>query len=378
MPRRSHRRFRSERATASRWASTAGWRGSTASTPSKAPRASATSPRARCASPCRRRDATMRGRSASAVPRGSARKAVRVSSGLSMPSSRRIAARRSRTSAALPGRAAGSRARQDTMTRASGLTQRRIHGTWIGEVAGDQPVQGGAGVGGLEREPSGAEPVEDRAQGEDVGALVGLPAVDDLGRHVVRRPDHGAGHGHAVVLGEDPGDAEVGQLHRGSPAELGDHDVLGLQVPVDDAGRVGVDQRVRQRDADDRPALRERDPLLVGEGAEGPAVDELGDEPALGGPVPRVVVDLHDPRMGQARHGPGFPGEPGARVGLRGEVGVEHLDRDLAVERGVAAPVDDRHSTGSHLLEELVTVDPANQSTPSGPRRRSPSDRRAL
>ena len=168
------------------------------------------------------------------------------------------------------GRAAGVEGQARDHQAGQRLPQRRIHRTWIGEVAGDQAVQRRAGVGRLEGEPSGAQPVEDGAEGEDVGPLVRLAPVHDLGGHVVRGPDHGAGHGHPVVLGEDPGDAEVGELHRRSPPELADHHVLGLEVPVDDAGGVGVRQRVGEGQPDERPALREGNALLVGEGPQRP------------------------------------------------------------------------------------------------------------
>ncbi len=259
-----------------------------------------------------------------------------------------------------------------------GLAQRRARAAGILEVAGHQSPEGGGGVRGVEGKPSGAEPVEDGPQGEDVGPLVRLASLDDLGRHVVGRADQRSRHRHPVVLGQDPGDPEVGQLHRGALPDLVDHDVLGLQVPVDDAGRVGVDERVGQRHAHERAALRQRDAHLVGEGAKGPAPHELGDEPALVGGVAGVVEDLHDPRMGEPGHRACLPGEASPGLGLGREVGVQDLDRDLAIERGVATTIDDRHSTGSYLLEELVAVDPANQGTPLEMRHLDPMSPGAL
>ena len=188
-----------------------------------------------------------------------------------------------------------------------GLAHRRVHPAWVEEVARDQPPQRGGGIRGLEGEPPGAQPVEDGAEGEDVGALVGLGPLDDLGRHVVGGADQRTGHGHPIVLGQDARDAEVGELHRRAPAQLGNHDVLGLQVPVDDPRGVRVREGIGERHAHQCPALRERDARLVGEGAKRSTVDELGDQPALLGGVARVVEDLHDARVGQASDGAGLP-----------------------------------------------------------------------
>ena len=86
--------------------------------------------------------------------------------------------------------------------------------------------------------------VEHGAERKDVGAMVDGQAAHLLGRHVAERPEHGAGVGLHV------GDA--GFLRRRRRDRLGetevedldvivapDHDVLGLQIAMDDAARVG-------------------------------------------------------------------------------------------------------------------------------------------
>ena len=173
------------------------------------------------------------------------------------------------------------------------------------------------------------------------------------GRHVVGRADQRAGHGHPLVGGEDAGDAEVGQLHRRALALL-DHDVLGLQVAVDDAGGVGVGEGVGQRPADEQADLGIGEADLLGEGPQGLAADELGHQVGLRRAVPGVVVDLDDARVGEAGHGARLPGEAGPALGGLREVRVEQLDRHLAIERGVAAAVDDGHAAAPDLLEQLV------------------------
>ena len=100
---------------------------------------------------------------------------------------------------------------------------------------------------------AGERLVEDQRERVQVGLLADLAAFALLGRHVGERPQHVAGAGQRVLLG-DAGAAEVGQLRRrpGTPrVALGrDEHVLGLDVAVDDAALVGVVERVEQVDAD--------------------------------------------------------------------------------------------------------------------------------
>jgi hypothetical protein len=189
--------------------------------------------------------------------------------------------------------------------------------------------------------------------------------LDDLRRHVVRRPHQRAGHGHALVGGEDPRDAEVGELHRGRLVLVDQH-VLRLEVAVDDAGRVRVRERVGERPSHQHAELGEAEADRGRPGAQRAAAHELGDEVALHRGVAGVVVDLDDGRVGQACHRARLAREAGARVGRRGEVRVQQLHRHLAVERGVAAAVDDRHAAAPHLLEELVPAQhPDHRGAPS-------------
>ena len=109
---------------------------------------------------------------------------------------------------------------------------------------------------------------------EHVGAEVERLALDELGRHVRRRAEELAGDGHALQV-DDLRDAEVHQLEH---AVLADHDVLGLDVAVDDAGGVRVRERAADLDGDQRRDLREGERARGQELLERLAVDELGDD----------------------------------------------------------------------------------------------------
>ena len=111
------------------------------------------------------------------------------------------------------------------------------------------------------------------------------------------------------------------------------------------------------------------------EGAQRPAAHELGDEVALDRRVAGVVVDLDDARVREPGDRARLAGEAGPGLGRGGEVRVEELHRDLAVERGVAAAVHDRHPAAPHLLEELVAAQHPDHRTSSAGRRTGCSGR---
>ena len=103
-----------------------------------------------------------------------------------------------------------------------------------------------------ERPPPRGRFIQNATKGEDVGAVVHRFGLDLLGGHVADGPDDGAlpgpglGRGGSVrglLIRDVPfrefGQPEVQHLRK---AVLGDHDVPGLQVPVDDPGRVGFGQ----------------------------------------------------------------------------------------------------------------------------------------
>src|SRR5205085_7243668 len=74
--------------------------------------------------------------------------------------------------------------------------------------------------------------VKDHAERVDVGARVDGLALHLLWPHVRRRADHAACRGQALLVVDELGDSEVEDLRL---ASVGDEDVVGLDVAVDDA-----------------------------------------------------------------------------------------------------------------------------------------------
>ena len=142
---------------------------------------------------------------------------------------------------------------------------------------------------------AGEELVEQDAAGVDVGTLVDDLAHELLGRHVGRGAHDGAGLGHAA--GFDACDAEIGDL--GLADIVGDHDVGGLDVAMDDAASVaeretGEDLAHEAEGFGDRKAQIAVEHLL-----ERAARDELHDD--VGDLVGLAVVEHSDDiRMGEA------------------------------------------------------------------------------
>ena len=210
-------------------------------------------------------------------------------------------------------------------------------------------------VGAVERHLARQHLEEHRRQGEEIGAGVERLAAHLLRRHVVRRPDDGAGLGEAgravgaEAAGDRPGQAEVEQLH----AVRRQEQVRRLQVAMDEPARV---QRVEgvedlQRDGGgvgrrQRPARHARAERLAGEQLH------RHDQPVVG---LLDLVELADVGMRDAGRGPGFTPQPLARrvVGLA----ANRLQRDSAVEPLVAGRVHDAHAAFADLPFDLVASD---------------------
>ena len=149
--------------------------------------------------------------------------------------------------------------------------------------------------------PPPQENVENRAESEDVGSRVERRHVAALllGRHVPRSAENGARRlgGSAQSLRQPP-------VHHEDLSERADHDVLGLEVAMQDAAVV------RERDRLD-DALKDAEPLGegrlgCGERVETRPFDEFHrvEDPAVG--KPPDVVNGRDAGVLEPRQDPRF------------------------------------------------------------------------
>ena len=228
----------------------------------------------------------------------------------------------------------------------------------LGEAPLDQPAQrsGRAGVhlhdrrglladdrrqglgrrSSLERAFARRHLVEDRAEGELVGPEVERTPARLLGRHVADRSHHHPGarrvggrllHRQLVGLGRDElRQAEVQDL---GVAVLGDHDVLGLQVPVHDPGGVGRGETVADLHGEVEHLLR-RHRARGGQVLERRTLDQFH------GDVDRRVrgtdvVDRQDVGVGKARGRARLPLKAGPAFGVRRELRGKHFHGDVAL-----------------------------------------------
>ena len=73
--------------------------------------------------------------------------------------------------------------------------------------------------------------------------------------------------------------------------------------------------------------------------------------------LPLVLADLverRDVRVRERRRRSGFAKEPLAAIGIAGQLGGHHLDRDGAAETCVAGAIDLAHPAGADPVEDLV------------------------
>ena len=206
-----------------------------------------------------------------------------------------------------------------------------------------QPVEHHQRVVALDRRAPDQERVHRRAQAVHVGPAIELLdlAAGLLGRHELRRAEHGAGGGGAVA--PVPRDAEVHDERPQAAVRAAlDHDVRRLEIAVDDAGAV------RLVDAE-RGAAHHQRLLLVGE-----LVDQLGQRlpvDVLHRDVHATLdladlVDLTHPLVGDPGLGAGLGHHAAGDLGV---VAAHELDRDVALEADVA---DQEHPAHAALAEQ--------------------------
>ena len=184
--------------------------------------------------------------------------------------------------------------------------------------------------------------------------------------HVVRRADRGARAGQVAACGVEPqhdvldlGDPEVQKLHEVClAATSGQEDVVGFDVPVDDAALVGKSQGLAALRRDTDGALHVEWALLVDHLAQIAAFEQLHHN--VGQPVGQVphVHDFHDVFIAEHGRGSGLAIEAHGDLSAMRDVGMQRLQRALPPEQQVLGHVDAAHTTLAELAQHTVaTVD---------------------
>ena len=204
---------------------------------------------------------------------------------------------------------------------------------------------------------------EHRAQGEDVGTGVHVPAQGLLRRHRAGGSDHqalgGQGMAHRPVRGAPLDETEVEHL---DVALVRDHDVLGLDVPVDDAVAVGRGEGLGHHGADARHLGRSQGAGLQ-QVSHRLAAHQLHGQPVLVA-VPLETVDLGDGRVGEARGGEGLATQPLPACG--GElVGEQALEGNAPLELVVDGLVDLAHAPAAEEPDQPIPADTAALPSPA-------------
>ena len=153
-------------------------------------------------------------------------------------------------------------------------------------------------------------------------------------------------------------DAEVHQLDaRQLTVGAEDHDVLGLEIAVNDAAGVSVGEGVEDLEADGeemlscRRALAPGRELLPGYQFHDEEVEPIG---------PPEVPELRDVGVVEAGGRAGLAEEAPLRLLLAGHRLSDHLDCNLGAS-GRAAAIDDAHAARTEALGEFVCAELGRQ-----------------
>jgi len=201
------------------------------------------------------------------------------------------------------------------------------------------------GFGRLVGQPPGKQLVHRDADRVHVGREHRL-AVELLGRHVRRAADHRRAVGGDL---QEARRAEVGDL---GDAGLGDQDVAGAQVAVDDALAVGMVDGVADLAGEVEGTRHVECALAIGDRLEGLARDVLhDDEEDLADPLGGEHGD--DIGMTQRRQQPRLA----QQLAEVERLAVRHLEGDLLVDPGVLGQEDRAEAAAAEGRQDLVLAD---------------------
>ena len=205
----------------------------------------------------------------------------------------------------------------------------------------------------LEGRCAGQELVEHAPQGIDVGASV------HQGPHRLLRSDveGRSRHSHLNIqyftrlTPAEP--SRQSEVHQYRPVAVDDHDVVGLEVPVNDALPMEVGQGLTES-ADDRQRVDQVRcralPAFTAPPGQGDSREKLHGVPGHP-PLVALLDDAHDPGVGEARQSPNLPPDP---VNHGATLRVDDLDGSLVSVTPVPAPDHGPHAASAQDSDHFV------------------------
>ena len=206
-----------------------------------------------------------------------------------------------------------------------------------------------------ERVRAGHRLVEDDGGREEIGPAVGAGTSELLGREIPGRAHDDARrrralvHGRFLVAAEKLREPEVENLHE--PVRR-DHQVLGLEIPMDDPRFVSLRNPIESLGHEIEGA-RDGNRTLLDHGPQGRAGDELRDH-VRAVLVFADVVDRQDVGMVQRGGRLRLRDEPLQPVAVLERLRRKHLDGDLPAEARIARAIHLAHSAGAEMPQDLV------------------------
>ena len=206
--------------------------------------------------------------------------------------------------------------------------------------------RGLAVIGGL----AGEHLIHYNTQRVQVAAVVDSAALGLLGRDVVDRAQRLTGQG---ILGRaDAGNAKISDL---DAAVLEDHNIMGLNVPMDDATVMGMIQRTGDLHGEMQSLPPVEAGLLLKVLLQGDSFDELHDDKVC---ICRTghIVNADDVGVGQ--HGDRLRLRVEATVEflVLGELVLQHLHRYQTVQAMIQRLIYHRHTADADHLHDLIAV----------------------
>ena len=214
----------------------------------------------------------------------------------------------------------------------------------------------------VEREHAGHHLEQQDAERVDVGPVIDVPlALAGLGRHVLRGPEQDACRGlhrrraRRLEHLREPKIEDLDEVRIAQPRHQ--HDVVGLEIAVDDAGDVRRGQRARDLCAHVQRTHGVERGLAGEHRGERLTLEILHDVEVVALGRDPEVVDLDDVLVADLVDRAGLLEEALHDLLVAGELAVDDLERHLLPDQRVLGEIDHAHPTGADLRDDPVVAD---------------------